>query len=110
MTTPSPCSAAEIARLLEEHQSSALSLAEFARQRGVPAHQLYWARRKARTPAKKAEQQVVAAEFREVMVRDCATHQPGPLELRLPRGISIGVTRDFDEVTLRRLLGLLAPC
>ena len=110
MTTTSPSSAAEIARLLEEHESSDLSLAKFARERGVPAHRLYWARRKARLPAEKTKPQVMDAEFREVVVRDCAAHQPGPLELRLPSGISIGLNRDFDEVTLRRLLGVLAPC
>jgi len=110
MTTTPPRSSAELIRLLEEHKSSGLSLAEFARQRGIPAHRLYWARRKGRTSAKKTEQQIAGTEFREVVVRDGATHRPGPLELRLPSGISVGLTRDFDEVTLRRLLGVLAPC
>jgi len=37
--------------LLAEVESSDLSVAEFARQRGIAAHRLYWARRRARAAA-----------------------------------------------------------
>ena len=108
MTTTSPSAPTDYFQLLKEQESSDLSIAEFARQRGIAAHRLYWERRKARALSGAAEH--TAAEFREVVVADRATHPAEPLELRLPSGVSIAVSRDFDEVTLRRLLGLLTPC
>lgn len=110
MTTTAPISSAEISQLLEEQQSSKLSVAEFARQRGVAAHRLYWARKKARETSSEAKRDVAVTEFSQVVLQDGAAGQTTPLEIRLPSGIVIVVTRDFDEVALRRLLGLLAPC
>ena len=91
-------------------KSSGLSVAAFARQRGVAAHRLYWIMRKARLAQEKAEPSGSGAEFNEVVVSDCASRQTAPIELRLPSGLSIGVTRDFDEVALQRLVGLLSRC
>ena len=110
MTTTSPWSPAEAKQFIEELKASGLSVARFARQRGVAAHRLHWALRKARSKAKKLEQPTAESEFNEVVVSDCTSRQVTPVELRLPGGLSICVTRDFDDVALRRLLGLLSPC
>lgn len=110
MTTTSPWSPAEAKQFLEELKTSGLSVARFARQRGIAAHRLHWALRKARSNAKKAAPATANSEFNEVVVSDRTTRPAAPIELRLPGGLSIFVTRDFDEVALRRLLSLLSPC
>lgn len=110
MTTTSPWSPAEAKQFLDELKASGLSVARFARQRGIAAHRLRWALRKARSKDKKLEQPTTNAEFSEVVVSDCGGRPSAPIELRLPGGRSIYVTRDFDEVALRRLLSLMSPC
>jgi len=107
MTTTPSSPSAEIGRLLEEQRASGLSIAEFARQRGVGAHRLYWARRR---EERQAEREEPRTAFRELLVRDRSLGSPDRLEVRLPSGLSIYLTRDFDDVALRRLLGVLAPC
>ena len=111
-TTPtassvSQMSAEEIAQLLPELESSGLSVAEFARQRDIPAHRLYWARRRVRA---RSQGRGTIAEFHEVSVVDDSMRNGSPVELKLPSGALIRVTRDFDEVALRRLIGVLLSC
>lgn len=94
----------EADRILRALDSSGLSVAEFSRQHGIVAHRLYWARRRRLAkPAQEARQ----PEFAQLAVID---ERKTPVELRLPSGISVLVTRDFDEVAFRRVLGLLSPC
>ena len=102
--------AAEARALLIEQKTSGLSVAAFARQKSVPSWSLYnaiaIARRRARRKAEK--------HFAEVNIIE---NEPLPeppqnalIELALPSGISLRVGAGFDEVTLRRLLGMLATC
>ena len=109
MTTTTPWSPSETRRVLEDLQASGLSVAEFARQRQIAPHRVYWARRRARAAAKQTQPRV-EAEFSEVIVADHPRPHTAPIELRLPSGITISVARDFDDVALRRVLGLLAAC
>ena len=110
MTTTSRWSSAEVRQLLTDLETSGLSLAAFARERGIAPHRLYWARNRARSVSVKAERAELRSDFSEVIVADRTTNQVSPIELRLPTGLSISVTADFDEVALRRLLGLLGTC
>jgi len=109
MTTTSPWSPEQVRQVLEDLESSGLSVAEFARQQGVGAHRIYWARDRARASAKKRAASS-GGEFARLAVTDRAVQQEAPIELQLPTGICIRVTRDFDDVALRRLLGVLAQC
>ena len=95
-----------IQRLLIEHESSDLSLAAFARQNGVAPHRLYHARRASR----KREVLKASGGFAEVRVVEPGEPSPSAVELLLTSGLVIRVGRGFDEVVLRRLLGLLAGC
>ena len=100
----------ETSQQLADLDASGLTVAEFARQRGISADRLYWARRQARAAAKKRGEPATTREFTEVVVSDLPSPAAASIELRLPTGIAIGVSADFDEVTLRRLLGVLTPC
>lgn len=110
MTTEIQRSRSEIRELIPALESSGQTVAAFAREHGIPAHRLYWARRQARAACLRDEGGIARAAFREVVVADQRSDAGSPIELRLPSGISIRVSADFDEVALRRLLGLLAPC
>ncbi len=95
----------EIPRLLAEHEDSGISLAAFARQKGIEAYRLYDARRRARKQGG-----AKAAAFSEVRIVDTRASAAQPIELLLPSGLTVRVHRDFDEVGLRRLLGVLSTC
>ena len=100
---PRSVPASEAASLLEEQQQSGLSIAAFAKSRNVAPWTLYNARTRARKK--------VHEGFSEVAIvsehRDAPTE---PLELVLPSGLTLRVGSDFDDVALRRLLGVLATC
>ena len=101
----------EIRELLADLESSGLSVAAFARARGIPAQRIYWIRRRARMAASRdSDTPVVSREFSEIVVAERQSHPSPPIELCLQTGISIRVSADFDELVLRRLLGVLAPC
>ena len=97
--------AAEADALLEEQKASGLSIAAFAKAKDVPAWSIYNARARARRKA--------MTQFAEVSVVPSLS-SPSPrqpeLELVLPSGLTLRVPSDFDEVVLRRLLGVLAAC
>jgi len=108
--TPTPRSvpASEARKLLEEQRGSGLSIAAFARSKGVRAWSLYNAQAIARRRPRRSSEAALA----EVRVVDAPAKQNNlaALELALPSGIAIRVNRDFDEVALRRVLGVLASC
>ena len=98
--------ASEARALLEEHESSGLTIAAFARSRGVEPWTLY----NARAMARRRERRVPKRSFATVSVIDDATPNDDPIEMTLPSGLTVRITRGFDEVALRRLLGVLAGC
>lgn len=92
--------------LVREQASSGLSMAAFARSLGIPAHRLYEARNRLRRgPASSTRE-----DFVPLHVAHDGEAVGEPVELRLPSGLSIRVERHFDEVALRRLLGVLVSC
>ncbi len=95
--------AREAAALLEEQQASGLSIAAFAKSKNVAAWSLYNARTRARKE--------VQTSFSEVAIVSERHESPvDPIEIALPSGLTLRVRSDFDEVALRRLLGVLATC
>lgn len=101
--------AAGIRHLLAEHEDSELSLAAFAREKGIAPYRLYDARRRSRLQHQNRDLPGREA-FAEVRVNDTTLPTSAPLELTLPSGYAIRIGHDFDEVTLRRLLGVLGSC
>ena len=100
---PRSVPAREAAALLEEQQSSGLTIAAFAKSKNVAPWSLY----NARTRARKEEK----GSFSEIAIVSERREQPVDLiELVLPSGLTLRVRSDFDDVTLRRLLGVLATC
>ena len=103
-----PWSPKEATRYLAALEASGLSVAEFARQRDIPAQRLYWARRRSRTARPQTERTRPA--FTELAVVEDSGAGDAPIELRLGSGMSIVLSRDFDEIALRRVLSLVSPC
>ena len=100
---PRSVPAREAAALLEEQQSSGLSIAAFAKSKNVAPWSLY----NARTRARKEEK----GSFSEIaIVSERGEPSVDLIELVLPSGLTLRVRADFDDVTLRRLLGVLATC
>lgn len=93
--------------LVREQASSGVSLAAFARQRGIPAYRLYEARNRL---ARRRREAPSSNDFQPLHVVDTVQEGGAPVELVLPAGLLIRVGRDFDEVAMRRLLGVLVSC
>ncbi len=92
----------EVPGLLKEQLESGLSLAAFARERGLGTWKLYKARRAAAclddpTPA-----------FDPVTV--IPSRPAAPFELEFGGGLVLRIPRGFDEVSLRRLVEVLVRC
>jgi len=102
--------AAEARALLEAQEASGSSIAAFAREQGVRP----WALYNARAAARRRGKQDAEPAFTEVRVVDERTKPSVPrgsgVELSLPSGLSVQINDGFDEVTLRRVLGILATC
>ena len=100
--------ASKARELLEEQRGSGQSIAAFARGKGVQPWSLYNAQAIDRRRALRSSE----AQLAEVRIVDAPAQQDSraSLELALPSGIAIRVTRDFDEVALRRVLGVLGSC
>jgi len=100
--------ASEARDLLAEQRTSGESIAAFARSKGVHPWALYNARAIERRRANRS----ASTRLAEVRVVDDPSERPpqGAVELGLPSGISIRLTRNFDEVALRRVLGVLSSC
>lgn len=91
----------EIQDLLREQADSGLSLAAFARERGINTWKLYRAKRKLRPASKPA--------FDPVTILAGGT-APSAFELELGGGLVLRIPPDFDEGILRRLVGVLVSC
>lgn len=97
--------------LLPDLESTGLPIAAYCRERGISSWAMYKAARERR-----AEPSSAAADgpsLTEVAIVDGsarAVTPAAPLEIALPTGLRIHVPVDFDEVTLRRPLGVLAAC
>ena len=98
--------ASEARALLEEQEGSGMSIAAFARGRGVEPWTLY----NARAVARRKERRETNRTFAAVSVINDVGSEEAPIEMTLPSGLTLRVTRGFDEVTLRRLLGVIAGC
>jgi len=98
-------SASELAALLQELATSGQSAAAFARSRGIPVWKLYRARRASQRSRPRRSSSLIP-----VRVVEAPPSSPAPLELRLPSGLRLLIPTDFDETTLRRLLGIVATC
>lgn len=103
-------SAAEARALLKEQQGGDQSIAAFARDRGIHPWSLYNAnatdrRRKAR----RAKQCFVPVTIAREATAQASAGSAG-IEISLPSGLSLRLEAGFDEVALRRLIGILATC
>lgn len=94
-----------IKELLAEQQASGLSVAAFARERGLPRWKLYEGRQRLRKRKSRAKD----ADFIQVHVRPVEPAS-SPIEVELKAGMRVQVPPGFDEDELRRLLGVLASC
>ena len=93
-----------VRKLLAEQEASGLSVAAFARERGVSTWTLYDGRRR----LQKRKARAKARDFVQVHVRSV---QAAPsIEVELEAGMRVRVPAGFDEDELRRLLGVLASC
>jgi hypothetical protein len=101
----------ELEALLDEAAQSSLPLAAFARSKGLSYHTLYYARRRRSLghPIGSRRQRKQDALIPVMLAPDRRSSSGGIL-LRLPSGLTLEVTADFDEQVLMRLLGVLGPC
>lgn len=104
---------AEAAELLAEHKASGLSLAAFARKRGIGVERLRWWQR---TPGRRVARRgrvSNAVRLLPVRVRKTVEAAPPPtgtqdiFELALGDGRAVRMTSAFDAAGLRRLLSVL---
>ena len=95
----------DIRKLLLEQEASGLSVAAFARERGVPSWTLYGRRRRLRKHKASAKD----ADFVQVHIRPVQP-VPSAIEVDLKTGMRVRVPTGFDADELRRLLGVLASC
>ena len=95
----------ETQKLLVEQKASGLSVAAFARERGVPKWRLYEGRQRQRKRKSRAKK----ADFVQVHVRPVQP-APSPIEVELEAGMRVHVPLGFDEDELRRLLVVLSSC
>jgi hypothetical protein len=96
--------------LLTALDESDLPMAEFAREHDLPAGALYTANRERRSAQVRPVQKGLH-ELTVVHEHDPTPKLPAkPIELALPSGLVLRVPDCFDEVALRRLLGVLAAC
>ncbi len=108
--SPRPAPIAEdLPALLEEQAASGQSVAAFARERGIPVWKLYRAKRVA-TASSPSRSRRRKRSLVPVHVVDPVVAVAPPLELQLTGGHRLLIPRDFDEVGLRRLMGVLASC
>lgn len=94
----------QMRQLLAEQESSGLSAARFARERGMSPWLLYKWRRRVREDAGKAR-----SRFVEVKV--ASGSQPSAvIAVELASGVRVHVPRGFAEADLRRVLAVLESC
>lgn len=93
-------------QVLAEQRASGLSVAAFARERGLSAWTLYEWRR--RLGAAQSEP-VAKPELVQVMVTPSAS-RASTIAVELGAGLRVHVPSGFDAAELRRLLEVLASC
>lgn len=103
---------AEAAELLAEHRESGLSLAAFARKRGIGAERLRWWLRAPGLGVTRPRRGSNAVRLLPVRVRRTveaarSTGTQDIFELALGDGRAVRMTSDFDADGLRRLLSVL---
>jgi hypothetical protein len=103
MRAPSS-SKSSAAELLAEQERSGLTIAAFARKRGIVPWKLYDARRRARV-----EREDARDRFAAVTVVDSARRGAG-FELALAGDRHLFIPHGFDEEELGRLLAVLDEC
>jgi len=94
-------SASEMAALLADLSGSGLGVAAFARSRDLKPHNLYVAKRRAKSAS--------APAFDRVRVVDI-DQRLAPFKLELASGHTLWVPADFECSTARRLIALLGAC
>lgn len=99
----------ELPGLLEELEAGGGSVAAFARARGLAVWKLYHARRSTRGPTRTPKERR-SGHLIPVHVVDRRAQTFPPLELVLSTGHRLVIPGEFDEVSLRRLMGVLASC
>ncbi len=101
-------------RLIRQQASNGLTQEAFCRQHGVNAMTFAWwkgeLRQRRALPSAKPRARLRPPRFREV-ARPVRTDSTARFEVQLPSGRTIRISAGFDEVDLRRLLGVLeAAC
>jgi transposase-like protein len=110
-------SASEWESLVSELAETGEERAEFCRRQGVKPSTLQWWQWRLRTSGAGVDRRSPRApkmsrsegpRFTEVRVADQApVALRAGFELRWPDGLTLAIPREFDEVALRRLLGVL---
>ncbi len=95
--------ASELPELLAEQEESGLSLAEFARVRGLKPRKLYKARGRQRPETESAP------VFDAIQISALAP-PVSSYELVLVSGHRLSIPADFDSPSLRRLLEVVSTC
>ena len=95
----------ELPAMLEDLERSGLSIAAFARDRGVRPSPLYRARQ---LEAKRDGS--AHPDFVPIRVLDRSSVASASLTVELPSGIKISVPPDFDTTAFERLIGVLIAC
>jgi hypothetical protein len=100
----------ELPALLVELEAAGGSVSGFARERGLAPWKLYEARQGRRGSTKRKRKNSRRGDLVPVRVVDRATAAARPLELVLSSGHRLVIPTEFDETSLRRLMGILASC
>jgi hypothetical protein len=97
----------QIRQWVAEQEASGLTVARFARERGVSAWTLYdWKRR-----SQRAGDRADGARGRFVQVNLAPVPPAAPsLSVELASGVRVHVPAGFDASELQRLIGALASC
>ena len=99
-----------MAGLLEELEASGGNLAAFARAKGISPWMLYEARRASSKISARRQAQPRIDLLPVKLIAEAPACSRPPLELVLPSGHRIHVPAEFEESSLRRLIGVLASC
>ena len=106
--TPSiPSDPVELEQFVQRLLAEGESIASFCRRTGTHPWKLYRAKQRL------AKREVEGARGKRVdlaPVRVRPDQDAAPIELVLAGGHRLKLTADFDEIALRRLLGVLASC
>lgn len=91
--------------MLEDLERSGLSIAAFARARGVRPSPLYRARQ-----LEFKDDETSPSSFVPIRVLDPSREASSSIAVELPSGIKISVPPGFDVTSFERLIGVLTAC